>query len=139
MPKIWGLHVILVRILILKTSFGAVVRLVGRRTECLFACCRALAAPDTATTAKASCATGIAPRILPRSLLRSHAPSSIRTGFAAVGSTGQSHDVTFIKLDEGTAFESARQYHGTITYANQATDGMPYRLEHAPHLPVAPF
>ncbi len=139
MPKIWGLDIILVRILILKDWFPAVISLDGRRIKCLFACCGALSAPDTATTAQASRATGLAAGIMPGSLLRSHTRSRICTCFAAIDRTGQCHDVPLIKLNKGTALETARQYHGAITYADQATDCMPYCLEHPPHLTVAPF
>ena len=51
----------------------------------------------------------------------------------------QSTNIGFIQLHEGASAQAVRQYHGAITDANQATDGMTDRLHHASHFTITTF
>ena len=48
-------------------------------------------------------------------------------------------NVHVVKLHPGTAFEPTRQDHGPVADANQPTDSMAHRLEHATHFTVSAF
>ena len=56
-----------------------------------------------------------------------------------VDSTRQCPYLLLVELNKSTAFKTTWQHHGAVTYANQTTYGMSYRLKHTPDLPVTPL